>query len=88
VLGASVGGVIVLLSKDFTKLVLLAFVLASPLAWWMMSEWLGSFAYRAELGVDSFLVAGMVALVIAWATVSYQSIRAAIVNPVKSLRRE
>lgn len=88
VLGASVGGVILLLSKDFTKLVLLAFVLASPLAWWMMSEWLGSFAYRMDLGVDSFLLAGMVALMIAWVTVSYQSIKAAIVNPVKSLRRE
>jgi putative ABC transport system permease protein len=88
VLGASVGGVIVLLSKDFTKLVVIAFVLAVPIAWWMMTEWLRSFAYRMELGVESFLAAGLVALLIAWATVSYQSIRAAIVNPVKSLRRE
>ncbi|MBI3219621.1 MAG: ABC transporter permease [Bacteroidetes bacterium] len=88
VLGASVGGVIVLLSKDFTKLVVLAFVLAVPVAWWMMSEWLNSFAYRMELGVGSFLLAGLVALLIAWITVSYQSIKAAIVNPIKSLRRE
>ncbi len=88
VLGASVGGVIVLLSKDFTKLVIVAFVLAVPIAWWMMSEWLNSFAYRMELGVGSFLLAGIVALLIAWVTVSYQSVKAAIVNPVKSLRRE
>ena len=88
VLGASVGGVIVLLSKDFTKLVIIAFVLAVPIAWWMMTEWLNSFAYRMELGVGSFLLAGIVALLIAWVTVSYQSVKAAIVNPVKSLRRE
>jgi putative ABC transport system permease protein len=88
VLGASVGGMIVLLSKDFTKLVLIAFVMASPLAWWMMSEWLGSFAYRIELGARAFIVAGAIALLIAWLTVSYQSIKAAVVNPVKSLRSQ
>jgi putative ABC transport system permease protein len=88
VLGASVSGVILLLSKDFTKLVLIAFALAVPLAWWMMTEWLAGFAYRMELGIDSFLLAGVAALLIAWVTVSYQSIKAAIVNPVKSLRRE
>ncbi len=88
VLGASVSGVLVLLSKDFTKLVLIAFVLATPLAWWMMSTWLGSFAYRIEMGVGSFLLAGSTALLIAWLTVSYQSIKAAIANPVKSLKSE
>jgi putative ABC transport system permease protein len=88
VMGASVTGVLILLSKDFTKLVLIAFVLASPLAWWMMSEWLGSFAYRIELGAGAFIVAGAIALLIAWLTVSYQSIKAAIVNPVKSLRNQ
>jgi putative ABC transport system permease protein len=88
VLGASVGGVVVLLSKDFTKLVLVAFVLAAPLAWWMMSEWLDSFAYRIALGVGSFVLAGVAALAIAWLTVSYQSIKAAVVNPVLSLRSE
>ncbi len=88
VLGASVSSVLVLLSKDFTKLVLLAFVLATPLAWWMMSKWLGSFAYRIEMGVGSFLLAGSTALLIAWLTVSYQSIKAAVVNPVKSLKSE
>ena len=88
VLGASVAGVILLLSKEFTKLVIIAFVFAVPLAWWIMSEWLSSFAYRINLGISSFVLAGGVALFIAWLTVSYQSIKAAIVNPVKSLKSE
>ena len=88
VLGASVMGVTILLSKEFTKLVLIAFVLAVPLAWWMMDKWLTSFAYRISIGVGSFLLAGVAALGIAWLTVSYQSIKAALVNPVKSLRGE
>ena len=88
VLGASAAGIILLLSKDFTRLVVIAFVFSVPLAWWMMSEWLVSFAYRINLGVSSFLIAGAIALLIAWLTVSYQSIKAAIVNPVKSLKSE
>jgi putative ABC transport system permease protein len=88
VLGASVSGVLFLLSKDFTKLVLVAFVLATPLAWWMMTKWLSSFAYRIEIGIGSFILAGGTALLIAWLTVSYQSIKAAVVNPIKSLRSE
>lgn len=88
VLGASVAGVTVLLSKDFTKLVLVAFVLAVPVSWWMMNNWLQSFAYRITPGVGSFLLAGGAALGIAWLTVSYQSVKAAMVNPVKSLRSE
>ncbi len=88
VLGASVTGVVVLLSKEFTKLVLLAFVLATPLAWWMMSNWLDSFAFRISMGADPFFIAGILALAIAWLTVSYQSIKAAVVNPVKSLKGE
>ncbi len=88
VLGASVPAVVLLLSKDFTKLVLIALVLAIPVAWYLMDSWLSGFAYRIDIGVDSFIVAGIVALAIAWLTVSYQSIKAAIVNPVNSLRRE
>jgi putative ABC transport system permease protein len=88
VLGASVTGVTVLLSKDFTKLVIIAYVLAVPVSWWMMNNWLQSFAYRITPGVGSFLLAGGAALTIAWLTVSYQSIKAARVNPVKSLRSE
>jgi putative ABC transport system permease protein len=88
VLGASVGGIVVLLSKDFTKLILIAFLLATPFAWYMMDSWLQNFAYRIQLGVGIFLLAGVIALLIAWITVSYQSIKAAIVNPVKSLRSQ
>lgn len=88
VLGASVSGVILLLSKDFTKLVIVAFLLAAPLAWWMMDEWLGGFAYRIEMSMAYFVLAGVVAICIALLTVSYQSIKAAIVNPVKSLKSE
>ncbi|MBL7850628.1 MAG: ABC transporter permease [Cyclobacteriaceae bacterium] len=88
VLGASVPGVVLLLSRDFTKLVLIALGLAIPLAWYLMDSWLSGFAYRISIGVDSFLIAGLVSLGIAWLTVSYQSIKAAIVNPVNSLRRE
>lgn len=88
VLGASVGGIVVLLSKDFTKLILIAFILATPFAWYMMDTWLQNFAYRIQLGAGIFLLAGVIALLIAWITVSYQSIKAAIVNPVKSLKNE
>lgn len=88
VLGASVGNVVFLLSKDFTKLILLAFVLAVPLAWYLMNNWLQGFAFRISLGAGVFVIAGLVSLAIAWLTVSYQSIRAALANPVKSLRSE
>ena len=88
VLGASMGSVVFLLSKDFTKLILIAFLLAVPLSWYIMNNWLESFAYRINLGVGVFLLSGVTALLISWITVSYQSIKAAIVNPVKSLRSE
>jgi len=88
VMGASVPGVVLLLSRDFTKLVLVSLVLAMPLAWYIMDSWLSGFAYRIPIGLDSFLIAGAIAIAIAWTTVSYQSIKAAIVNPVNSLRRE
>jgi putative ABC transport system permease protein len=88
VLGASVSGVVFLLSKDFTKLILIAFVFAVPLGWYVMEKWLQTFAYRIEIDATVFLFAGMLALLVAWTTVSYQSIKAAIVNPVKSLRSE
>ncbi len=88
VMGASVPGIVLLLSRDFSKLVLIALVLAVPLAWYMMNTWLSGFAYRISVGVDSFIIAGVASMGIAWLTVSYQSIKAAIVNPVNSLRRE
>lgn len=88
VFGASVGSIIVLLSTDFAKLVGMAFVLAVPVAYLAMNRWLQDFAYRIEISWPIFLVAGLTALGVALLTVSYQSIRSALVNPVKSLRYE
>ncbi|WP_111626989.1 ABC transporter permease [Larkinella arboricola] len=88
VLGASVGSIVSLLSKDFLKLVLVALVLASPLAYWAITKWLGTFQYRIELSWGLFVAAGLVAVIIAFLTVSYQSIKAALANPVKSLKSE
>jgi putative ABC transport system permease protein len=88
VLGASVGQIIGLLSKDFLLLVLLSFLIAAPVAWFFMSRWLQDFVYRIDLSWWIFALAGVLALVIAFATVSMQSIRAAVANPVKSLRTE
>lgn len=89
VLGASVGGLVILLSKDFTKMIGISFVLAVPVAWYVMENWwLQNFAYRIEISVWIILVSGAAALCIAWLTVSYQSIKAAIKNPVNSLRSE
>ncbi len=88
VLGASVSGVVTLLSKDFVKLVLIANVIAWPVAWYAMNKWLQDFAYRIELGWWTFALAGGIALFIALLTVSAQAIRAALANPVKALRYE
>lgn len=88
VLGASVSGVVTLLSKDFVKLVLIANLLAWPVAWYAMNKWLQDFAYRIELGWWTFALAGGVALLIALLTVSAQAIRAALANPVEALRYE
>jgi putative ABC transport system permease protein len=88
VLGASTAGIVGLLSKDFLKLVLIALLLASPLAWWFMHQWLDNFAYRINISWWIFAVAGLLALVIAFLTISAQSIRAALANPIESLRSE
>jgi putative ABC transport system permease protein len=88
VLGANVAGIIGLLSKDFVKLVIIAILIASPIAWLVMAQWLQTFAYRINISVWIFLVAGVAALVIALATVSFQAIKAAMMNPVKALRTE
>jgi len=88
VLGASVEGIVVLLSKDFLKLVGLAFVVAAPVAYLVMDRWLQSFAYHIDISWWVFLIAGSLALAIALLTVSYQSIKAARINPVEALRYE
>ncbi|CCG98104.1 protein of unknown function DUF214 [Fibrella aestuarina BUZ 2] len=88
VLGASVFSIVSLLNQDFLKLVLLAVALASPLAWWAMSSWLADFAYRTPISWWVFALAGLLAVGIAFLTVSFQSIKAALMNPVKSLRTE
>ena len=87
-LGATVSSIVILLSRDFIKLVLLAILIATPIAWYVMSRWLEDFAYRTEIGVGVFLLAGCAALLIALLTISSQSIRAALANPVDSLRNE
>ncbi|HWK03491.1 MAG TPA: ABC transporter permease [Puia sp.] len=88
VLGASIPGIITLLSKDFLKLVFLAILIASPLAWIAMHQWLLNFAYRIDLSAGIFIGAGAAAILIALFTISFQSIRAALANPVKSLRTD
>jgi len=88
VLGASVSGIVQMLSKDFVKLVLIACVFAIPLAWWGTSQWLQNFAYRVSIGWWVFAAAAVIALIIAVLTVSSQAVKAALSNPVKSLRTE
>ncbi|WP_413669557.1 FtsX-like permease family protein [Mucilaginibacter sp. Mucisp86] len=88
VLGASVTGIVQLLSKDFVKLVLIALIIATPIAWWGMSKWLQAFEYRVPVSWWMFALAGVLALIIALLTVSTQAIKAARMNPVKSLKAE
>lgn len=88
VLGASIAGIVNLLSKDFLTLVLIAIVIASPLAWYGLDRWLAGFAYRVELNGWMFVVAGVLAVAIAFLTIGFQSVKAALANPVKSLKSE
>ncbi|TAG51991.1 MAG: FtsX-like permease family protein, partial [Cytophagales bacterium] len=88
VLGASVNSIIFLLSKDFLKLMLIAFIIATPIAWWAMNQWLQNFEFRIHISWWSFGLTGLVMVFIALLTVSYQAIKAALMNPVKSLKTE
>jgi putative ABC transport system permease protein len=88
VLGASVTGITRLLTKDFVSLVLIAVVVATPVAWFAMDNWLRGFDYHIQLGAWTFLLSGLLAVLIALATVSYQAVRAAIANPASSLRAQ
>lgn len=88
VMGASVAGIVNLLSRDFLQLVLISFVIAAPVAWFVMHSWLKDFAYRIDISWWIFVLAGVLAVFIALGTISFQAIRAAVMNPVKSLRTE
>jgi putative ABC transport system permease protein len=88
VLGASAGGIVVMLSRDFLKLVFTGFVIATPITWYLTTQWLENFADRIEIGAWVFLLAGLAAVLIALATVSWQSIKAALANPVDCLKNE
>jgi putative ABC transport system permease protein len=88
VLGASVSGITAMLSKDFVKLVIISIIVASPVAWWAMTKWLQDFAYRISISWWMVAVAGLSAIVVALLTISFQSIKAALTSPVKTLRTE
>jgi len=88
VLGASVGNVVSLLSKEFLKLVFIAILIASPVTWLVMNKWLQDFAYRTNISWLVFVITAVIAIGIALLTISFQAIKAAVANPVKSLRTE
>jgi len=88
VLGASLGDIILLFSKEFVLLIVIAFLIAAPVAYYIMHSWLESFAYQVNIGAGIFIVAIISSFLIAAITIAYQAIRAAIANPVKSLRTE
>ena len=88
VLGASAANITMNVSKGFLKLVLIALIIASPIAWWAANKWLQDFAYRINISWWFFLVAGILVFVISFITISVQAIKAAMANPVKSLRSE
>jgi putative ABC transport system permease protein len=88
VLGASVSSIVSMLSKDFLKLIIISAIIAFPLAWLGMNKWLENFAYRTNISWWIFLLAGLIAAFIALATISFQAIKAAVSNPVKTLRSE
>jgi putative ABC transport system permease protein len=87
-IGASVTDIINMLSKDFLRLVVIALCIAFPASWWLMNNWLQGFAYRINISAGVFLVAGASIIMLTLLTIGYQSIKAAIANPVKSLRTE
>jgi len=88
IVGASVSAITILLTRDFLKLVIIAFVIATPIAWYTLSKWLQNYAYRIDLNIWIFLAAGGIAVFIAMVTIASRTIKAAISNPVESLRTE
>lgn len=88
VLGADITSIVLLFSKEFTKLVILAFFLAVPLTYWLMNQWLADFSYRIEVGFMPFVITGLLAIMISWLTVGFHSVKAAMANPIEALRDE
>ncbi|MEO9487757.1 ABC transporter permease [Ekhidna sp.] len=88
VIGASISGILLLLSKDFVKIITLSFLLAIPIAWYTMEYWLQDFAYRISVPIDAFIIAGLCSIVISWITIGSQGIKAALTNPIESLKDE
>jgi ABC-type antimicrobial peptide transport system permease subunit len=88
VLGATAGNIVYLFSKEFIILISIAFLIATPLAWYFMNKWLQDYAYRINISWWLFAAGGLAAIIIALATISFQAIKAAVANPVKSLRTE
>jgi ABC-type antimicrobial peptide transport system permease subunit len=87
-LGASVSSIVYLFSKEFTVLILVAFAISAPLGWYFMHKWLMTFTYRYSFGPGIFIISILASVTIAWITVGYKALRAALANPVKSLRSE
>lgn len=88
VLGASVGSIVFLLSREFGKLIVIAFLVAAPVSWFAVNWWLESYTYKAHIGITIYLLAGVAAFLVAWLTMGYQSVKAALTNPVNSLKSE
>jgi putative ABC transport system permease protein len=88
VLGASAPGIVMLITRDFTKLVLIAIALGIPLSWWTMTQWLSDFAYKTSIGVWPVVVASTLCIVIAFLTAATQAIKAALIDPARTLRTE
>lgn len=88
VLGASVGNIVYLFSKEFTVLIVIAFIIAAPVAYYVMHNWLNNFVFRVNIGVGVFAMSILISLTVAWLTVGYKAVKAALANPVKSLRTE
>ena len=88
VLGATIYHIVALLSKDFLKLIFIALLVATPIAWYLMRNWLDNFVYRTDMPYGAFITAGLLAMLVAFLTVSYQSVKAATTSPMKSLRNE
>jgi putative ABC transport system permease protein len=88
VLGASISGIVLMFSKEFMLLIIISFLIATPFAYYMMNSWLQNFVFRVPLSAGAFLLAVASSLVVAWLTVGYKAVKAALTNPVKSLRSE